>query len=303
MSSNSELEYLSIPHFIGIGAMKSGTSWLAAQLRTHPDVYLPPRKELHYFTRGSEYPSPSLFQSDSLVRRILGKTPGDRHWRKESLKFFTNPRNWMSLGQLRWGGHFLLRKTDDDWYRKLFWGANGKVCGEVTPAYSMLNESAVNDICQRFPTSKFILLLRDPVERDWSQCRFHMQTYGKDVSQYSDRELERFLNRDEVQKRSAYTDMLARWESAAGQERVFLGFYEDIADAPQALIDSVCDFLGVAKSDMRPAQLKARINPSKRSDMPESIRHMLIDRYTSMADKLSERFPDEVARWKRNWLK
>ncbi|MFN3652262.1 MAG: sulfotransferase family protein [Armatimonadota bacterium] len=40
-----------LPDFLGIGAQKSGTSWLDANLRHHPDVYLPPRKELHYWDR------------------------------------------------------------------------------------------------------------------------------------------------------------------------------------------------------------------------------------------------------------
>ncbi len=35
--------------FLGIGAAKSGTSWIAEVLRSHPQVYLPERKELRYF--------------------------------------------------------------------------------------------------------------------------------------------------------------------------------------------------------------------------------------------------------------
>ncbi len=33
----------------GIGAQKSGKTWLSAYLRDHPDVHLPPRKELHFW--------------------------------------------------------------------------------------------------------------------------------------------------------------------------------------------------------------------------------------------------------------
>lgn len=35
--------------FIVIGAGKSGTTWLAGMLRQHPDIFIPERKELHYF--------------------------------------------------------------------------------------------------------------------------------------------------------------------------------------------------------------------------------------------------------------
>jgi hypothetical protein len=40
-----------LPTFIVIGAMKSGTSSLRDYLRAHPDVYVPPDEELHYFAR------------------------------------------------------------------------------------------------------------------------------------------------------------------------------------------------------------------------------------------------------------
>lgn len=35
--------------FMCIGAQKSGTTWLHRQLRNHPQIWLPPVKELHYF--------------------------------------------------------------------------------------------------------------------------------------------------------------------------------------------------------------------------------------------------------------
>ena len=38
-----------LPNFLVIGAMKSGTSSLAAYLDAHPDVWLAPTKELHFF--------------------------------------------------------------------------------------------------------------------------------------------------------------------------------------------------------------------------------------------------------------
>jgi hypothetical protein len=37
------------PEFLGIGAQKAGTTWLFENLRHHPDLFLPPVKEVHYF--------------------------------------------------------------------------------------------------------------------------------------------------------------------------------------------------------------------------------------------------------------
>ena len=37
------------PSFLGIGTARAGTTWLHANLRRHPEIWLPPLKELHYF--------------------------------------------------------------------------------------------------------------------------------------------------------------------------------------------------------------------------------------------------------------
>jgi hypothetical protein len=41
--------HLYLPQFLGIGAQKAGSTWLHENLSQHPDLYLPPLKELHYF--------------------------------------------------------------------------------------------------------------------------------------------------------------------------------------------------------------------------------------------------------------
>ena len=38
-----------LPNFIGIGAPKSGTTWIFKVLNQHPEIYIPSSKELHFF--------------------------------------------------------------------------------------------------------------------------------------------------------------------------------------------------------------------------------------------------------------
>ncbi len=40
-----------LPNFLIIGAEKGGTTWLHAQLKKHPDIFLPHTKELHFFNK------------------------------------------------------------------------------------------------------------------------------------------------------------------------------------------------------------------------------------------------------------
>ena len=61
MSSN-------LPTFIGIGVMKSATTWLSECLRQHPEVYLSELKEIHFFSTkyylGMEWYSEQFKKSD-----------------------------------------------------------------------------------------------------------------------------------------------------------------------------------------------------------------------------------------------
>src|SRR5262245_10285732 len=43
---------MKLPNFIGIGAPKAGTTWLAKCLGEHPDVFMPGAKELVFFDYG-----------------------------------------------------------------------------------------------------------------------------------------------------------------------------------------------------------------------------------------------------------
>lgn len=38
-----------LPNFLIIGGNRCGTTWIAKNLRLHPEVYMPPKKELHFF--------------------------------------------------------------------------------------------------------------------------------------------------------------------------------------------------------------------------------------------------------------
>lgn len=45
-----------LPNFLVIGAMRSGTTTLARLLEAHPEVFVPPEKEIHYFDQNFEKP-------------------------------------------------------------------------------------------------------------------------------------------------------------------------------------------------------------------------------------------------------
>jgi len=50
-----ELNRMPKVNFIGIGTQKAGTSWLAEAINEHPDIYIHPKKEAHFFNKEKFY--------------------------------------------------------------------------------------------------------------------------------------------------------------------------------------------------------------------------------------------------------
>ena len=100
------------PDFIGIGAQKAGTTWLARNLAPHPEIHMP-RKEVHYFDR-------KIRDRSNVVTRMFGKTRSDEQWRRQVKRTPSQMVKNPSLEQLRWNYSYFLRPYDDKWYSKVF---------------------------------------------------------------------------------------------------------------------------------------------------------------------------------------
>src|SRR5207249_6582162 len=124
-----------------VGAHKSGTSWLYQQLESHPDFWMPPIKELHYFDKLSRTKAAPPHPRDEL-----------------DLCFMEGIRSLSGQSHI-----------DLENYARLFEPKGSLLSGDISPTYSMLNDEIIERIVSYFPNLKVIFLARDPVERAWSQ--------------------------------------------------------------------------------------------------------------------------------------
>src|SRR5262245_30617021 len=122
------------PDFLCIGLQKAATGWLYDQLQFHPEFWMPPIKELHFFDRS--FPNKRI---QAAVSRILsdfeGKSAarlakGDRPFDERDRDFFEVVRS--CIGQ----------PADLDRYAALFRTKGDLLAGDITPAYSNLDEAA-----------------------------------------------------------------------------------------------------------------------------------------------------------------
>jgi hypothetical protein len=280
--------------FLGIGAQKAGTTWLWAQLRRHPRIWMPPAKELHYFDRALHYPSPSFLATTRLRDRLRGKTAHDRQFRRMAwaqIRQALLRREWRTL---RWNLRYFLGDCDDCWYASLFAQGQGAVCGEITPSYSILESADVARVRALVPQVKILFLIRNPIERAWSQLRFEW-TRGRLPETADLAEIRAFLDDPAQILRSDYTRTLDTWEAHFPRAQIFTGFYDDIAACPDRLLAKVLDFLGL---EPIPAQGE-RVNVSIERPMPREIARQLAEKYLGELQRLSSRLGGHAETWRR----
>ena len=139
--------------FLGIGAQKTASSWLWTLLKQHNDIWMPPRKELHYFDRDLSYPSPSFLHSDLFETRLNGSGEHNVLFRKKMISEIP-PSIVDNIQDMQWKIKYFFSNYSDEWYRSLFEQGKGKLRGEITPSYSILNENDIERIKKLFPSLK-----------------------------------------------------------------------------------------------------------------------------------------------------
>ncbi len=206
---------------------------------------MPPRKELHYF--------------DQLCRARRFGPP--RNEDERDLRFVEAMQR---LGDKPF--------MDLEGYGRLFELKGALISGDITPAYSALNEEIIAQIMKRFPKLKVIFLARDPVERALSQLSMHVQlklSHPFDVTDVE--EVIWRLLRPGVLLRSHPSKIVARWRRHVPPEQFRIYFFEELERTPAALFRSIVCFLGGDPRRTR-ARLnrKEKVNSTGKLPIPES---------------------------------
>ncbi len=231
------------PDFVCIGAQKAATGWLYDQLSWHPHIWVPPLKELHAFDRP---PHLEPLRKARGALKALGKTGLEKR-NSARVTAFRRPMSDRDIEFLRL---YVKRgkKVDFDWYRSLFSVKGASIAGELTPAYSGLPQGMVERIARELPALKIIFLIRDPVARAWSALQMKKRILDREGPGLALDDLDAIrsqLSDPWFQVRSYPTQTIRRWAQAFPKSQFRLEFFDDIVSSPQAVRQSIMEFLGV----------------------------------------------------------
>ena len=224
-----------LPDFLGIGAQKAGTSWLFDNLKVHPELFLPPEKEVHYFDR--DFDKPFSF------------------------------------------------------YTAKFAPAGRRITGEITPAYSVIDDTTIAFIKSHMPKLRLILILRNPMERAWSHAM--MDLVSRSGQPYESLAVDDFARHFRLKSsisRGDYDQILERWLCQYPLEQLLVLNYEDIATQPQEFLRRVFVHLGVSiPQDWSTFPYGKIIHRGTGIKVPDACGEILREIYREPLQRLSQR--------------
>lgn len=289
----------------GVGATKSGTTWLHDYLASHPDAVTPPRKELHYFDSLSEDGAFSLEGMQATIgaeiralKARLTNVPADK---KRPIQ-----RRIGRLQDLRTiyaqGGPEGL-ETYRRYFGFEFARSGAKVATDITPSYGMLSDTWFARLVNAMPVTRFVYVMRDPVERLWSNIRMNANNKAKEgesVSELCMNAVDRLLvkGRNATFERGNYAATLEKLERHVPEGNRLVMFFENMFS--QKMMDAFCKFLGISE---HPAQvsrpsyvgISLRLDDARRRGLAE----LLAPQYAAVEARFGA-LPD---RWQQNMTK
>lgn len=250
------------PDFLIVGPQRTGTTWLHAHLRYHPEIMLSEPKELYFFNN-LKTPNSPRFRSNEL------------DW---YLQFFREPLTRVVLRNA-----IALRR-----FGRLY---RPKVRGEATASYAALDPDIIAEITALKPGIKVILMIRNPIDRAWSHAKKDLVRNAKRKFQdVAPEEFERFFTDPYQLQCARYVENIDHWSAALQPDHLLVGFFDDIDRRPEALLLEVMSFLGVT-SDRRyiSGEVRERVNPTAESTIPERHRRFLEALFKDELGKLAQR--------------
>lgn len=234
-----------------VGAQKSGTTWLHAQLKDHPQIGFSHVKEVHYFNTIHN-------GSVLLARRKINQL--EKILKKNRLgleRYFAD----LSAGKpVNKGVQKLLSPVDDSWYEELFAKNRKKYSADFTPEYALLPDAGfanINRVCNK---KKIIFIMRDPIDRAKSAIRYYFETQGQNIEDIPAIQLKKIASSNFILNMSSYELTIKKLDQHFDADELLYLFYEDVMQNKQAAINTVTQFLDITEIKIAEEQLERKVN-------------------------------------------
>lgn len=257
---------------LGVGAQKSGTTWLYETLNSQKNINFGLTKEYHIWD-AKFHPLGKLF----LVKESVDS----------------------ELNNLR-----KSMQTREGFYEDYFYSLINKkinITGDITPSYSLLDEDNFKTIKEKIEKKGFeikvIFLMRNPVYRAWSAIRMNRRNQEKKGKIISDDEfLKNFLKKIRVERtfeRGRYDKTITSLEKVFDQKQIHYEFYERLFS--YSAMESLASFIECSVINY---DFSNFINSSKSLILPDNLKKDAMFFFSDVYKFCFDKFPITKTLWK-----
>lgn len=272
---------MGLPDFLCIGAQKAGTSWLNNVLLEHPQVFMPPVNELHFFDRVGK---------DAPLRKRQVRLANRAIQREKRKKDQANQAYIDYLTQM-----ISFPTVSLEWYRAAYaWPVGeGVKTGDITPSYIELPEKQVAFARELLGPAKLILIVRRPAERLLSQLRMWAARDDRtDVPQTEEEWAALLREVTQKERRGAYSRGIPLWRNHFGAENLLILPFSDMRTDPRGMISRIEDHIGVPRFKDY-TLLTTQIHVTKKLEIPAAVRQAAVELNASEDDYIRQEFGEE----------
>ena len=274
--------------FLGIGAMKAGTTWVYSMLETHPQLHFTPEKEIHLLAH--LYSDRKPLTQEHRQQRANTRLSRISNLRPERQKMM---RAWYEE-------RYLQGAPTPTWYSNLFadraprasgWNCDFSNLSALIPSkgWRAIRREIAGQI-------QAVYILRHPCERLWSQYKF---SHKDDIDLEKVDLVKAFLDSHEANHHSCYCQNIDAACEGLGRENVNVLIFDDIKTNPERFLESIENFLGITnKHYLDHKNLRRKINHTATNPPPESFENLcreITERELSGLTKRNIQFPDHWA--------
>tara|TARA_X000001036_G_scaffold439118_1_gene489007 strand:+ start:1153 stop:2118 length:966 start_codon:yes stop_codon:yes gene_type:complete len=230
---------LKVPNLFVVGAAKSGTTALYNFLDQHPDIYMSPLKEPHFFCTDIRIEN---FNDDYKKRNFFNTS-----------KYFSNKK----LPKR----HIAFLDNRNDYFELFREHKNEQYAGEVSNGY-LYSSKAANNIYNFNPSAKIIIILRNPCDRAFSHCRqeyiFGNESDNATYKNFTQKIINDYKVLDDKWggkshifiELGLYYNQVKRYYDLFPKENIKILLYDDLKNNPEQIKDNLFNFLNLEIPDI-----------------------------------------------------
>lgn len=284
MSSPRNVAPATAPTFLlGTGCQKGGTTWLYRHLKRSPAFVAGYRKEYHVFDTldvpAQEYMRARVF--DLAEQAVADARRGD-------------PVDGDVL-------HRLSMYADPEIYYGYFTGLlaatpGARLTADMTPENGLLPTSRLRSIraafAERGVRTATVFVMRDPVDRIWSQVRMQHHRTPDRFTESPEDTLRRVHRVESFASRTAYDRVVERIDAAFPAQDVTYSFYERLFEHTE--LERICRNLGIDPPEPE-LDRRANASPGRDVELPEATVRLVAEHYRDVYRFVQDRFPVDLA--------